>query len=256
MPWESYFKPLLSLGISVFHPGVSDVEYKGLGDDEREAIERCISQHAKVLGRISPHLAEDWLAHKDFFFKVAEYAKAKLGGGEKSFSWPSKSGGLGVSPLIPQIIKYKATATSTYPCYTGYTTNSWEISLTAGTMAYLFGDGTNYYKPSPVTNEQCIIAIIQDGIVEIGTTPRIYSWRAYYEGRSEYGAWSTTPVVVESIEENRKIYQHVTPGAFVLPYAVGFMLGGMPSASGTAHIEVLGLAFYEHDFFKTPKYAT
>jgi len=115
--------------------------------------------------------------------------------------------------------------------------------------AYLFGDGTNYYRTSSTTGAHSAILVFNNGIIEIGSTPKIEQFRLISEGFTKYGIYTVAPIVEERIEENRLIYQYPTPlGAVPIFYDKGIMWSVMPKVTGTSTIKLLGLVFYEHDF--------
>jgi len=229
-------------GIDVFLGNRKEVVYTELESDEKEAIKIVFEYGLKQIGRISPKIASDIKLQESLIYKVAGIFKEMLPE-KKSYAFPSESGNLGVAWLFPQAIKYATTVP------TSYKNNSWDIDLTAGTKAWLFGDGTNYYKTCGETGKHSAILIFQDGIIEIGSTPKAEQFRLIAEGVTKYGIYTVAPMVEERIEENRLIYQYPTPmGATAIFYDRGIMWGFMPKASGTSTIKLLGLVFYEHDF--------
>lgn len=242
---------------NVFVAGKSldeSVVYSPLTPKEEEAIRTVFNYGISQIEKVSPIIASELKPQISIAIKAAGMFKEMLPE-KKTFSFPSESGGLGVAWLFPQAIRYVATPSSSLPAYTSYPTNSWDMSLTAGTAAYFFGDGTNYYKASPETNKHSMILVFKNGVIEIGSTPKIQQFRLYAEGITKYGIYTVAPVVEISIETNKAIYQYPTPmGPVIVPYDKGVMWGFMPSASGTSTIKLLGLVFYEHDFASTLKW--
>jgi hypothetical protein len=253
---KELFAEELDKHIPVFFGDRESVVYTPLEDDEKAAIQKVFNYGLAQLRRISPKIASDIEPQLSLALKVAGIFKDMIPE-KKSYAFPSQTGSLGVAWLFPQAIKYAATPSATSPCYTSYGTNSWDISLTAGTAAYLFGDGTNYYKSSPTTGQHSALLVFNNGILEIGSTPKVEQFRLIAEGFTKYGIYTVAPIVEERIEENRLIYQYPTPlGATPIFYDKGIMWGFMPRVSGTATIKLLGLVFYEHDFAASLKWVS
>ena len=241
--------------IAIFFGGREDIEYIPLTSAELEAVNSAIDQGLNVLRKASPTIAATFEMHRSFFQKCAGIAKAKFPG-QKSVQYPSQAGGIGVALLFPQAVKYAATPSSTNPCYTSYATNSWDISLTAGTPAYIFGDGTNFYKASPATEAHSLLAICHNGLLEIGSTPRIAQHRIWTQAETKYGIWVTHPLAQMPIEPGKTLYQYNTIGALIVTHDFGIMWKVLPQTSGTSTLPLLGMAFYEHDFAPDTKYVS
>jgi hypothetical protein len=246
------FEPELK-NIAIFFGGREDIEYLPLTEAEVAAVDKSIDQGLNVLRRVSPTIAANFEMHRTFFQKCAGIAKAKFPG-QKTVQYPSQAGGIGAALLFPQALKYAATPSATSPCYTSYTTNSWDISLTAGTAAYILGDGTNFYKASPTTEAHSLVAICHNGLLEIGSTPRIIQHRIWTQAETKYGIWATQPLAEIPIEPNKVLYQYNTIGALILTHDFGVMWKILPKSSGTSTLPLLGMVFYEHDFAPDTKW--
>lgn len=252
------FKEELSppLEISLFFGDRKEVVYEKLEDREIDAIKNIFGIGIDQLNDISPKIASKIKPQESIAIKCAGIFKDMLPE-KKSITFPSETGTIGVAWLFPQAIRYVASPSSTYPAYTSYPANSWDMSLTAGTPAYLFGDGTNYYKASPATAQHSMLLIFKDGILEIGSTPKIQQFRLTAEGVTKYGIYTVAPVTEVPIEPNKTIYQYPTPmGAVPIFYDKGIMWGFMPGATGVSTIKLLGLVFYEHDFAPSLKWVS
>jgi hypothetical protein len=239
---KELFREELGKGVNVFVGDRESFVYSPVENEERKAIEYVFRYGLNQLKRISPKIAADIEPQLSLALKVAGIFKEMLPE-RKSYTFPSQTGSLGVAWLFPQAIKYATTVP------TSYKNNSWDMDLTAGTKAWILGDGTNYYKTSSATGAHSAILIFQNGVIEIGSTPKAEQFRLVSEGLTKYGIYTVAPIVEERIEENRLIYQYPTPmGALPVFYDKGVMWGFMPKASGTSTIKLLGLVFYEHDF--------
>jgi hypothetical protein len=247
---KELFAEELGKGIPVFMGDRESVVYTPLESDEAAAIQKVFNYGLNQLKRITPKVASDIEPQLSLALKIAGVFKDMIPE-KKSFSFPSQTGSLGVAWLFPQAIKY---ATSGDGSYTSYGTNSWDIALTAGTAAYLFGDATHFYKASATTGAHTSLLVFNNGILEIGSTPKVEQFQLTAEGFTKYGIYTVAPIVEERIEENRLIYQYPTPlGATPIFYDKGIRWAFMPRLSGTATIKLLGLVFYEHDFASTLK---
>jgi len=246
---ELFREELEELLIPVFFGDRESVEYEELAVEEKRAINKVFNYGINQLRKVSPVVAKDIERQRGIALKVGSIFKAMLPG-KKDYTFPSETGKLSASWLFPGAIRYVATASADNPAYSSYKLNSWDIDLTAGTAIYFFGDGTNFYKASPTTYKHSMLLVFYNGIVEIGSTPKLQAFRLYGEGVSKYGAYAISPIVEEEIEEGKLIYQYPTPlGATPIFFDKGIMWGAMPLETGTATIKLLGLVYYEHDLY-------
>jgi len=236
------------LGIPIFSPK-DDVSFEPLPEKDEREVKKVFDYGVRHLELISPRIAdivrEQWPVVK----KVAAIFKTMLPE-KKPYKAPSEAGSLGVTWLWPGAIRYAATPSDTAPCYTSYPANSWTLDLTAGTPVYFFGSDTNYYKASPTTGKHSMILVFKDGVLEIGSTPKLQTFRVEAEGKTKYGIYSVAPVVEERVDPNRNIYLYPTlMGATMVFYDVGIKWAAMPLETGKSTIKLLGLVFYEHELY-------
>ena len=132
-------------GIPFFTGGRTDTEFEELSTAEEANISKVVRNHAALMQYTSPILAQTLLNHEKAIIKMGGVAKA-LFPTEKVIKYPGVQNSITVDIITPQMLFWDTSADATNPCYNGYTANSWNIDLTAGTAAYLFGDGTNYYQ--------------------------------------------------------------------------------------------------------------
>jgi len=238
-------------GYDVLIGGLGEQEVSDFSSTEDELFNKFIEDSVDALEKISTEIAKDFEGQAGLFHEIARIFKAKV---DKPFGGllPT-SGQFGAGLLIPQDVKYVATASSTYPAYTHYSSNSWNITLTAGTARYLLGDGTNYYKASPTTGSRAIFCIMKNGIIEIGTTPSFNQFQIKTE-RVTYPAFSVHPLVDQPVERGYTIYRYNVPFAIPVFYDFGIMIGGMPLVSKTSDVRLIGVIFYEYDFRKNLRY--
>jgi len=245
---KDLFKEELNRGLNVLGLGRETVEYMELEESEVDAIERCVKMGVRILEKVSPTAAKIFEEHLSIFLKFGGIAKAHFPE-SKPIKFPSEPGCIGVNLLFPQAIKYAATPSASVPCYTDFKTNKWEIDLTEGTRAYLLGSDTAYYKASPQTAKHELIVICQNGIIEIGSTPKLGQFRVLSEIQQKYGIWTPHPLVDVSVEPNKQVFIYPTLGVLPVYHDLGVKLYAMPYYSGTAYIRLLGIVFYEHDLF-------
>lgn len=251
---QDLFKEELAAGLDIYFGGRNDLEYVQLTQDEISDIAKCFDLGMSRLAKISPTLAAEIMPQKSMFIKWGGVAKAKFPG-TKSISFPGQSGNIGVNFLCPALLKYYVTPSTTYPCWSSYPVNSWDLTLTAGTEAYFFGAGsTSYYKASPTDQKHQLTVIAKNGVIELGTSPKIDQMRLYSQADTRYGPWVAHPLVDVTIEPNKTIYQYPTIGAVPLYHDFGIQWGIMPKTTGVSTIKLIGLSFYEHDLFSDVTY--
>ncbi|MCC6050481.1 MAG: hypothetical protein LM580_07225 [Thermofilum sp.] len=215
---------------------------------EEDAVKRVFYYGVAHLKKVAPSVAID--IERQYRLALAMAAVAKgLFPAKKNYTFPSVPGQLGVAWLFPQAIKYSATAA------TGYAANSWDISVTAGTKAYLLGSDAAFYKACSDTDSRSLILIFENGLVEVGSTPSAQQFRLVTESKGDYGAYAVEPLVEVSVEPNKAIYQYPTPlGALWVDYNTGVKWYFMPTRTGTATIKMLGLVYFEHNFLSDAKW--
>jgi len=246
----------ISAGVTVAALDRHTVSYVELSDEEKRWINFVFDSGLTHLRKVAPSIASEIERQRGLALNMAGVAKATFPV-RKNYAFPSVPGSLGVAWLFPQGLKWVATPSADNPCYTSYTTNSWDIPVTAGTSAYLLGDGTNFYKTNRTTNQYTFILIFDGGVVEVGSTPSIEQFQLISEGKRDYGIYTVEPLTEIPIEKNVAIYQYPTPlGALFVSFDRGVMWGFKPRVSGTKTIKLLGLIFAEHDFLASLKWAT
>jgi hypothetical protein len=252
---EEKFKEEIARGLNIVSGGRDTIEYVAPTTTEISEVDKCIDQIVSVLRKASPSVAADFQAQKTIFEKFAGVAKAKFPG-LKSITYPGTSGNIGVMGLVPEAIRYVATPADATPAYTSYPANSWDISLTAGTAAYLFGDATHFYKASPTDGSRALLVVAQNGLIEIGSTPKIVQQRIFTEAETKYGPWAVQPLAEIPTETGKTIYQYNTLGVVPIYHDFGIKWGIMPIATGTSTLKLLGLVFYEYGLFPDLKYVS
>jgi len=207
---------------------------------------------ASALGADDPNapygvkkVVEEFEKHATLFLKVAGLLKAKV---EKPFAWPPQPDTFTVCELFPQIVKWATTV----PC--GYANNTFELSLTAGTDTYIFGDGTNYYKARADSGYETVIVIIKGGFLAIGDTPKIQQYRIWNKQYNKYGMIPAKQAAMMPIHSEKLVYRYdnMPFGTLIITWEdmSGIMLKVRPYKSGReVHLPV-GVAFTMYDNVK------
>lgn len=236
----------LTLGMSV------DLPYQRYTTEEEMYFNLFYDDLVSDLAKM-PEIAELFVKKKGMVRVLGEIFKAKLEI-TKTFrgSFPGANE-LGVKVLAPFDIRYVATADATNPAYSQYDLNKWTISFTAGTAKYLLSDGTNYYRPSPGTGTKAMIIVL--GIVEVGTAPAINQHKLKGERGPDY-CIGIEPIVDIQTQKNIPACVYKIPGVLPVFYDYGVMWGVMPIISRAADLRLLGVTFYEYDYYKALKWVS
>jgi len=235
-------------GVAVFAGGRDTVDYIPLSTEEEASVRKAIKDGLAQIRAVSPKIYDEIEKQTEAFVKWAGVAKATFPN-EQPIKYPSEPGSIGVNFLIPPCIDYTTTASSTLPSYTSYTAPTWALSLTAGTISYLFGSGSYYFKACPKDDNHTMIVVAQNGLIEVETTPKIDQIKFKTEVMNKYAAWAATPLITESIDDNKNLYMYNTIGQFPLFHNLGAKLEIMPCVTGASNIAPIGLCFYEHAFW-------
>lgn len=237
-------------GVPVAALGRAQLPYRDLSDAEVSYIVDVFNNGVAALSKVAPSIASDIRGQLTIALAFAGVAKAYLA--EKNYTFPSVPGHLGVNWLFPQAVNYKV---DTVTAATGYSPNSWDIPITAGTKAYILGSETAWYKTSSVVDKRHCILIFHNGLVEVGTTPSVEQFRLISESKGDYGIYTINPLVELPVEPNKAVYQYPTPlGALFIEYQTGVKWYFMPRRTGTTTLKLIGLVFYEHDFASDTKW--
>lgn len=224
-------------GVSSFISPVDEVDIDQLRPEERDALMFTLGQYEEKIADISPKLAKYWRRSTPAFEVGAAILKG-ITGGEKTFSTgriDDMSGALCGRFIIPE----------------DFGKTDFQVSVTKGTLAYLWGDATTYFTPSTTVNQRAVIVIMQNGIVYLDEKP--IGQQYHFIGKEKvYYPFSAPATDEQSVEEDRLIYANYTPGAIVLPPRAGSKLAVMPEVTGTKKYNLFGMVFFERDYYTTP----
>ena len=245
---EKFWRPY-----DVLIGGLGALSVEKFTDDETKGFDKFLEDSINALTKISPEIAADFKAQAPLFRTIGEVFKDKA---DKAFGGilPS-SGQFGVGLIIPQDIRYYTPADATHPAYSDYTLNTWKIALTAGTIANILGDGTNFYKARPTDLYKTAMVIMKNGIIEFGTSPSINQLRVITE-RISYPAFSVHPLVDQPLDPDYTMYRYNFPFAISLFHDFGVRLDAMPLVTKTSDLRLIGVVFYEYDHRATLSYVS
>ncbi len=251
---KELFAPEIAAGIKMFTGGRDTYDYESLSPSEEDAVKTAFDKSLLKIEAVSPKVASVIRPQRDAFVKWAGVAKGTFPE-TKSYSYPSTAGGLGADWITPELYKYDTTPSATFPCYTGYVAtasagDSFDIATTAGVASYIAGNATetNSYKGSITTGMHSFVVIAQDGLVEIGTSPKFNMVKVSTDLETKYAPVAMQPLINQTVEDNKSIYQYNTPGMIPMDYQVGTIVKAYANDTGVSTIVPLGMVFYEHEF--------
>jgi len=265
------FAPEAAAGIRIFTGAQDLVDIADISSDERNAILYAFDLNVKKIENVSPKLAATLRPQREAFVKWGQIAKG-IFPETKVFAYPGQSGGLGVDFLCPYLWMYNGTQTSAgvgsgNNAYTGYNDSvpggygSWDATLTAGAMFAIAGGPATqtasinalsslYYAGSGITSYHSYTVIAQDGIIEIGTTPKIEQLFFRSQLLDKYTPIAQPPTLAQTIESEKSVYQYTTPGMIPISHLVGMQIYAMPNTGGVSTLPLLGMTYYETNFNK------
>ena len=243
-----------SLGLNIFI-GLSEVQIAPLSDAEVNSLISYIARCYRMLRQVCAEIADDFMNHITLFIKAAQIFKAQT---NKAITAPASVNAAGMCMIIPQLFKYVKTPSASEPAYTQYIDNTFKLNLTAGTPVYIFGDGTNYYRACPTSGKRTLLVIIADGLIEIGTTPKLQQQIAYFEGERTEAPEPVHVLKEIPLHSGKTLYRINTykNAAFIVTKDRGVMYGFMPEADGLDILQPVGVAFYEWDMYNNLKWLT
>jgi hypothetical protein len=163
--FEEVFK---DVGVPVFSGGRKEVTVAGLESSEVQKITFVVNKTADFVSRVSPTLGNTVRSQLPVVLAAARIAKGEMN--NKPITYPGEVNTIAIVPIIPQFINFGTIQNCV--AQTGYPKDTWEVSLTAGSVFYLLGSSTAGYTTCGTPNYRFAIVILNDGLVEIGTTRR------------------------------------------------------------------------------------
>ena len=242
--FEDAFK---NTGVPVFAGGRKEVTVTGLDPSEVQKITFVVNKTADFVSKVSPTLGNTVRSQLSVVLSAAQVAKGEMN--NKPITYPGEVNTIAIVPIIPQFINFGSISNTTCVAQTGYPKDTWDVSLTAGSVFYLLGTSTAGYTTCGTPNYRFAIVILNDGLVEIGTTPKIDQFKIWSGVESRYTPFTTPITFDEPIEIGKAVYQYPTLGAMFIDWNVPFYWTAMPRATGTSSLRILGFAFAEYNVF-------
>jgi len=240
-------------GLLTIVGGIKEFAFTELSDTEVAAFDVTFNNCVDFYNKISPVIGETFKKARPFLLDLACIAKARFDNkpiNEQALELPA-SGQMGGGPIIPYDLS-KAWVTGTWP---GDAKTVWDISLTAGTIAYLIGGSDWWFKTSSTTEKRSMIGIVKDGIFEIDATPALNQLRFETE-RVSYAPWRCPYTIIQTIEKEKTVYQYNVSGNLILNPDLGVKLSAMPFKSKTAYPFPVGMTFYEYAYHSALRWNT
>lgn len=246
-PPAAFFKPPIN------PPTMKPLEIGSDQVPEENVINRALETLKAQVKNFSPSLADLIEVQKPLVYAVAMAFKASLIPANKTYAMNPTSNALGVLPLFPAAIKPNTSTPS------AYLLNSWDVPLTANTPAYLLGaaSGSNeFYKGSDALNATTWLYIFANGLVEIGSTPSIEQIKIVSQEKQAISPYTVGPFIDVPVNKDYPAYIYPLPAFYIDNKSKGIKLAVLPRRTGTATLKLIGLVFYEYDFFSDFKTAT
>ena len=259
---KDIFASEIQQGIRIFSGGRDVVDYSAeMTQDEIDSIYYCFDTNLKKLENISPKLAASYRPQREACVKWARIAKGTFPE-VKNYSYPGQSGGLACDWLNPYLFGYGNAAAGTGDrdyldiagaADTAVLMSDWNITFTVDTVRKLLSNSTtgatSYYRGCATTGAHSFVVLFQDGIVQMGGTPLIQELYFKSEIMDMYSPISVPPLIRQTIEKGKEIYQFTTPGMIGIDHNVGYWIaGGVPTATATVCMPLMGMVFYETGF--------
>jgi len=215
--------------------GIDTFETATLDNDEENEIENFLHKLADELAKKSPKIGADFRNQIQNMKDLASYFKAKVDNKPYSPTIDTPDPGqLGMNVIIPQF----------------FNVNTFSVDVTAGTTAYIWGSAASYFTTSSTVDQRYMIYPMANGIIHIVDTPFTQQFQFTTQKKS-YPPFTVDPLVVETIEENKTIYQYRTPG-FILNWDLGSKLSFMPNRTANGvEFNIIGIVVYEYGAFNS-----
>mgnify|MGYP000442137821 CR=1 FL=1 len=246
------------LGAEVFKEyilvgGIPEVEGETLSPQEEKAVLAGVEFGRRIYERISPKLAVLFDRYAPLVLEAAKIYKriALRAQVAAEFAWPPQLDKLAAVPIAPQLIRYVASPSDNDPAFSDYQLNTFKISFTTpGETKYLFGSSNKYWRGISATRGPIMHVIFKDGLIEIGTSPKVDQVYIEFEGWDMLGTVFQPEVVKIPIETDRPVYQYGLPGPIVVMADRGFRMAVMGESAGDSIIVPVGISFYYVSKFK------
>jgi hypothetical protein len=285
-PVTTLFASEITAGIDFFFGGKNTVDFDPLSTNEELAVQKCWRKNISFIQDVSANIGAQLAAQETVMVKMAGVAKAVFPE-LKTVNFPGIPGGITADFITPQSLFWVRNpqwggsstsaaagsgATGTYTDYGAYSDespagtycggvglmNTFDVVLTAGTPVYLFGGtpgaasiSTQFYNASQVTEAHSFSVLAADGLIEIGTTPKLSHLVQNSQVQNMYSPIAFQPMVDLPLSGGQNLYQYNTVGVTPLMHNFGMQLAVLPKQSGKSNLRWMGMSFYEYNFLPT-----
>lgn len=225
-------------------PTLKPLEVGGDQVPEVIVINRVIENIKAQVANFAPRLVDIIEAQRSLVYATAMAFKASILTANKTYAMNPTSGSLGVAPLFPYAVK----PTNGTP--SDYILNSWNISLTANTPAFLLGSTTAFYTGQTTTNATTWLYIFANGLIELGSTPSIEQIKIISQEKQAISPYYVGSFVDVPVNKDYPAYIYPLPAFYIDNQSQGLKLSVLPRRTGVADLRLIGVVFYEYDFFK------
>jgi len=278
------FAQEIAAGVEFFTGGKDNFDFNPLTNIEELAVQKAWGKNIAFLNLICPPLAAQFMdktvvpatgntpavvaGHGTAMVKFAGIAKA-IFPENKAITFPGEPGTIVADWMTPQTAFWAAGVASyaaaggdigAYSDKAGSTAgaigypNTWDLSLTAGTPTYLFGNSTGFYTSSTTNEAHSLGVLAQNGLIEYGTAPKLSHIIFQSQVQQKYTPIAVQPLIQMPLAQGEgdavnNIYQYNTLGIIPLLHNFGMRIGVNPYMTGKSHLQWLGMVFYEYNFF-------
>ncbi len=241
---ESLFgkEPVLTGGTRTF-------EVAALSGGEQRAFKRFFDKIAKQMERVSPIVASDFKRQYAFFLDTLCIAKARFDNKPLNVAEVAelpRAGQIGVGPILPLDLDGIVSGLVTD------NRNLWDLVAVAGTIEDIIPTAAIAvpagWHTSAVLESRSLIAIMQNGIIEVDSEPAIsqFQWTTQ---AGQYVPWRADVIIDQSVETEKAVYQYHTPTAFIITPDLGVRLRCMPWLTKTIAPRLVGLVYFEYGYY-------
>lgn len=261
-PTTTLFADEILAGIDFFFGGKDTLDFDPLSTDEELKVQKCWRKNVNFIKDVAPVIGAQLAAQETVMVKMGGVAKAVFPE-LKTLKFPGEPGGITIDVLTPQTLFWvkNPDGSSDKTCYGAYAdetagtvtgaqglVDTWDVVLTAGTPAYLFGNSSSGFYTARQTNEYHSFAVLaMDGLLEIGTTPKLSHTVVTSQVQNKYSPVAVQPLVDVPLTGGQYVYQYNTQGVIPLMHNFGMSVGVMPVKSGKSRLQWMGITFYEYN---------
>ena len=271
-PVTTLFASEIAAGIQFFMGGKDVLDFNPLSSDEELKVQMCWNKHVQFIKDVSTSLGAQMAAQESTMVKMGGVAKAVFPE-IKTLKYPGEPGGITIDVITPQALFWvknpdNSSDKTGYGAYADETAtgsvcgasglmNTFDVNLTAGTTAWLFG-GTaagTFYNARQTNEFHSFAALAMDGLIEVGTSPKLSHMVMLSQVQQKYSPVAFQPLVdiplLDVNQQSQSLYQYNTQGVVPLMHNFGMAIGVMPKVSGKSNLRWLGMTFYEYNHLST-----